>query len=112
MFKAIRASATPEVMLKISRAIFSGPVTRLVLTTPTPNPGGDGALLAALARPATIPDDRLPAVAADLTQLPKLGAPGTIVSQTTLTGLSASRRESPHGAPQLASNNTIQPSNA
>src|SRR3546814_11126246 len=41
IFKAIRASATPEVMLKISRAIFSGPVTRLVLTTPTPIPGGD-----------------------------------------------------------------------
>src|SRR3546814_15911980 len=32
MFKAIRASATPKVMLKTSRAIFTGPVTRLVLT--------------------------------------------------------------------------------
>src|SRR3546814_16755984 len=84
MFKAIRASATPEVMLKISRAIFSGPVTRLVLTTPKPIPGGDGALLAALARQATIQDDRLAAADAALSQLPKFGAPGTRVSQAAL----------------------------
>src|SRR3546814_10942867 len=56
----------------------------LVLTTPKPIPGGDGALLAALARPATIQDDRLAAVDADFSQLPKFGAPGTIVSQTAL----------------------------
>src|SRR3546814_3062992 len=59
MFKAIRASATPKVMLKTSRAIFTGPVTRLVLTTPKPVPGGDSDLLAALARPAALPDARL-----------------------------------------------------
>src|SRR3546814_10974040 len=91
MFKAIRASATPEVMLKISRAIFSGPVTRLVITTPKPIPGGDGALLAALARPATTQDDRLAAVYADSSQLPKFCAPGPIVSHTGLPGLRAGR---------------------
>jgi len=109
MFKAIRASATPEVMLKISRAIFSGPVTRLVLTTPKPIPGGDGALLAALARPATIKDDRLTAVDADFSQLPKIGAPGTIVSQTTLPGLRAERLEFANGVTALVSNNKVEP---
>src|SRR3546814_4779920 len=69
----------------------------LVLTTPKPIPGGDGALLAALARPATIQDDRLAAVDADFSQLPKFGAPGTIVSQTALPGLRAERIEFANG---------------
>src|SRR3546814_7396554 len=44
MFKAIRASATPQVMLEISKAIFAAPVTRVVLTTPT-SAGGNAAVL-------------------------------------------------------------------
>ena len=48
--------------LDISRAIFAAPVTRLVLTTPTPIEGGDKALLAALAAHVTARDDRVAAV--------------------------------------------------
>lgn len=109
MFKAIRASATPQVMLDISRAIFTGPVTRLVLTTPGPVPGGEEALLAALARPATIKDDRLAAVKADFGQLPKIGAPGTIVSQAAIPGLRAERIEFANGVTALISNNQVEP---
>src|SRR3546814_1904187 len=76
----------------------------LVLTTPKPIPGGDGALLATLARPATIQDDRLAAVDADFSQLPKFGAPGTIVSQTALPGLRAERIEFANGVTALVSN--------
>src|SRR3546814_5992106 len=108
MFKAILASATPKVMLKTSRAIFTGPVTRLVLTTPKPVPGGDSALLAALARPAAIQDDRLAAGDADFSQLPKIGTPGAIVSQTALPGLRAERLEFANGVTALVSNNQVE----
>src|SRR3546814_17302181 len=76
MFKAIRASATPQVMLEISKAIFAAPVTRVVLTTPT-SAGGNAAVLAALKAPVTARDDRLTAVKADFKELPAFGPPGT-----------------------------------
>jgi zinc protease len=109
MFKAIRASATPQVMLDISRAIFTGPVTRLVLTTPTPVAGGEGALLAALARPATIKDERLAVAKADFSQLPAIGTPGTIASTTMIGGLRAERIEFANGVTALVSNNRVEP---
>src|SRR3546814_19094145 len=79
MFKAIRASATPQVMLEISKAIFAAPVTRVVLTTPT-SAGGNAAVLAALKAPVTARDDRLTAVKADFKELPAFGPPGPITS--------------------------------
>lgn len=109
MFRAIRASATPQVMLETSRAIFAGPATRLVLTTPTPIDGGYGALLAALAQPAQIRDERLAAAKVDFSQLPALGKPGTIVSNTTIPGLRAERIEFANGVTALVSNNIVEP---
>lgn len=109
MFKAIRASATPQVMLDISRAIFAAPVTRVVLTTPTPVEGGDGALLAALAAPAKARDDRLAATKVDFSQLPAIGAPGTITSSTLVPGLRAERIEFANGVTALVSNNRVEP---
>jgi zinc protease len=109
MFKAIRASATPQVMLDISRAIFAAPVTRVVLTTPTPVAGGDGALLAALAAPAKARDDRLAAAKVDFSQLPAIGTPGTITSSALLPGLRAERIEFANGVTALVSNNRVEP---
>ncbi|MBN8843509.1 MAG: insulinase family protein [Sphingomonadales bacterium] len=109
MFKAIRASATPKVMLDVSKAIFNAPVTRVVLTSPTAVAGGDGALLAALAAPAKIRDDRLAAVKADMSQLPAFGQPGEIVSMTRLPGLRAERIEFANGVTALVSDNKVEP---
>lgn len=109
MFRAIRAAATPAAMLDISRAIFKAPVTRVVLTTPTPTPGGDKALLAALAAPAKIRDDRLAALQADWSQLPAFGPPGTIVSTARLGGLRAERIEFANGVTALVSDNKVEP---
>ncbi|WP_374525529.1 M16 family metallopeptidase [Sphingopyxis sp.] len=109
MFKAIRASATPQAMLDISKAIFAAPVTRVVLTTPTPIPGNDGALVAALAAPATIRDDRLTDAAVDFRQLPAIGKPGTIVSTAPIPGLRAERIEFANGVTALISNNQVEP---
>lgn len=109
MFAAIRASATPQVMLDISRAIFSAPVSRIALTTPTPIAGGDGALLAALAAPAKVRDERLAALTAEWSQLPPIGKPGTIVSATHTAGLVAERLEFANGVTALISDNKIEP---
>jgi len=108
MFKAIRASATPKVMLEISKAIFAAPVTRAVLTTPTAA-GGNGAVLAALKAPVTARDDRLATVRADFKQLPAFGIPGTITSTNGLLGLRAERIEFANGVTALVSNNKVEP---
>jgi len=109
MFKAIRASATPQAMLAVSKAIFGAPVTRVVLTTPTAIPGGDGALVAALAAPPKVRDDRLADAKVDFKQLPAIGKPGTIVSTTPITGLRAERIEFANGVTALVSNNQVEP---
>ncbi len=108
MFKAIRASATPKVMLEISKAIFAAPVTRAVLTTPTAA-GGNAAVLAALKAPVTARDDRLATVKADFDQLPAVGKPGTISSTSSLLGLRAERIEFANGVTALVSNNKVEP---
>src|SRR3546814_6313682 len=104
MFKAIRASATPQVMLEISKAIFAAPVTRVVLTTPT-SAGGNAAVLAALKAPVTARDDRLTAVKADFKELPAFGPPGTITSTNPILGLRAERIEFANGVTAMVSNN-------
>lgn len=109
MFRAIRASATPEVMLATSKAVFQGDATRVVLTSPKPTADGEQALLAALAAPATIRDDRLASVAADFSQLPSLGTPGTLVASAPLPGLRAERIEYSNGVTALVSNNRVEP---
>ena len=108
MFKAIRASATPQVMLDISRAIFAAPVTRVVLTTPT-SAGGDASVLAALKAPVAARDARLATVEADFKQLPSLGTPGAIVATAPLPGLRAERIELANGITALVSNNKVEP---
>lgn len=109
MFAAIRASATPQAMQAISEDIFSAPVTRVVLTTPTPIDGGEGALLAALAAPPPVRDDRLAVAKADFAQLPAIGPSGTIVSTTPIPGLRAERIEFANGVTALVSNNRVEP---
>jgi len=96
-------------MLDISRAIFAAPVTRLVLTTPTPIEGGDKALLAALAAPVTARDDRVAAAKVDFSQLPALGQPGTIASETPLPGLRVQRLEFANGVTALVADNKVEP---
>ncbi|RYD44056.1 MAG: insulinase family protein [Sphingomonadales bacterium] len=108
MFKSIRASATPKVMLEISRAIFAAPVTRVVLTTPAAA-GGDATVLAALKAPVTARDDRLATVKADFKQLPAFGPAGAITATSGLLGLRAERLEFANGVTALVSNNKVEP---
>ncbi|MGH6650268.1 MAG: M16 family metallopeptidase [Sphingopyxis sp.] len=109
MFAAIRASATPKVMLDVSKAIFSAATTRVVLTTPTPIEGGQPALLAALNAPATIRDDRLTAADVNFKQLPPIGTPTAITATSRLGGLRAERIAFANGVTALVSDNRVEP---
>ena len=109
MFAAIRASATPQVMLDISRAIFTAPVSRIVLTMPKAEPNAEAGLLAAFAAPPQARNDRLAAVDVKWDQLPIFGKPGTIVSTTPMLGLKTERLEFANGVTALVSNNDIEP---
>ncbi|MBL8651501.1 MAG: insulinase family protein [Sphingopyxis sp.] len=109
MFAAIRASATPEVMLEISKAIFTAPVTRITLTTPNPIEGGQAALLAALQAPVTSRDDRLAAADVNFAQLPAVGTPTPVVTAAPLGGLRAERLEFANGVTALIANNDVEP---
>ncbi|HMO77394.1 MAG TPA: insulinase family protein [Sphingopyxis sp.] len=109
MFAAIRASATPGEMLRISKAIFGGAATRVILTTPAPIKGSEKALLAALKAKPVIRDDRLAAADADFAQLPPLGEPTQAVSATPVRGLRAERIEFANGVTALISDNMIEP---
>lgn len=110
MFAAIRSSATPKVMLDISRQIFSGSVTRVALTTPKPIAGGAAALQAALTQPIMARNgDRLAEKPVSMDELPKLGPAGTIGATAILPGLLAERIEFANGVTALISNNSIEP---
>lgn len=109
LFAAIRASATPAVMLQISRAIFEAPVQRILLTTPQAIPDGEKALAAALAAPVTARAVRLSDAKVDFGQLPAFGPPGRIVSATQLPELIAERIEFANGVTALVSDNKVEP---
>lgn len=109
MFAAIRASATPAEMLRISKAIFTAPATRVILTTPTPIKGGEPALSAALKAPAKLRDDRLTAADVNFSQLPAVGAPTAITTTEQLLGLRAERIQFANGVTALVSDNKIEP---
>ncbi len=109
MFAAIRKSATPAVMLATSKAIFSAPVQRVILTTPTAITGGKAALKAALEEPISASGNRLATSKVSMDQLPSLGKPGTVVSTASMGGLRAERIELSNGVTALISNNLVEP---
>lgn len=109
MFAAIRAAATPQAMLEVSKAIFSGTATRVTLISPTPVEGGEAALLAAFAAPAVARNDRLAAADVNFSQLPPLGTPSAVTADAPLPGLQAERIAFGNGVTALVSNNMVEP---
>lgn len=78
---------TPAAVLKHTRQLFDGVVTRAVLVTPRAGEGTDAVLRQALAAPVLADGKaRLAAKAISFDQLPPVGAPGKI-AQTVPTGI-------------------------
>lgn len=109
MFAAIRASATPEVLLATTRAIFNAPVVRLAKIGPDAAPGAAAELDRALAAPVVAVARSDAAAAVTMADLPPLGAPGTISERAVVQGLAAQRLTLSNGVTVLVSDNDVEP---
>lgn len=82
IFRSGRAAMTPQKILESTRRLFSAGVFRAMLVTGKVVPGVDAKLAAAVAAPVkAAANARLADKAVTMDDLPKLGAPGTVVSR-------------------------------
>lgn len=109
MFAAIRASASPQVMLETTRKLFAGPVERLAMVAPAAMPGDELALAQALAEPAVALVQNVDAKPVTMADVPKLGAPGTVSEVAQIPGLNARRFVLSNGVVALVSSNGVEP---
>jgi zinc protease len=87
VFRGMKPRLTPEAVLKHTRGLFEGAVTRGVYVTPVKGEADVAAFRAALASEAAADGTaRLAAQTISFADLPPVGAPGTIVAQRP-TGL-------------------------
>ncbi len=88
IFRETMPLITPAAVLKSTRALFAGVVTRAVLVTPKAGEGTDAAIRQALAAPVTADGKaRLAAKPVSFDKLLPIGEPGPVVAQVQ-TGLS------------------------
>lgn len=81
VFEAMRAKFTPKRLLASTRALFSADASRIFLSAPMPIPNADRRMAKALTRPvAANKRARLAISNIGFDSLPKLGAPGTVIS--------------------------------
>jgi zinc protease len=109
MFTAIRASATPEVLLDTTRKLFAGPVERLAMVAPVAMPGDEAALAAALSESAVALAQNGAAKAVAITDLPALAPPGSVSEVAPIPGLNAQRYLLSNGIVALVSGNGVEP---
>lgn len=109
IFEEVRKRATPEKMLEISRAIYTGKVKRLVVTSPTPIEGGNAALQAALNAPVAAKGDRLETSHVSFDELAPLGPAGAIVADVPMPGLRAQKLQFANGVTAMVADNMIEP---
>ncbi len=98
VFGGIRGKITPEVILASTRKLFAGTPPRVLLTTASPIADGEAKLAAALAAAVTAKGPAQAQAAVRFDQLPKLGAPGTVVAQKALAGLGMEQVDFSNGA--------------
>lgn len=85
IFRGGKAAMTPDKLLQSTRRLFTADVTRALLMLPTAQPDAQAKLTAALKTPVTAATGvRLADKAVTMADLPKLGAPGAVVSRTPL----------------------------
>ncbi|MBA4748423.1 MAG: insulinase family protein [Sphingopyxis sp.] len=109
MFAAIRASATPEVLLDTTRKLFTGPVERLAMVTPVADSGDAAALAAALTEPVTALAAAADAKPVTMADLPALAASGSVSETGLLPGLNARRFVLSNGVVAVVSDNRVEP---
>lgn len=85
IFRSGKASMTPQKILDSTRRLFSAGVFRAMLVTGKVQPGLDAKLAAAVAAPVKAATNaRLSAKPVTMADLPKIGAPGKVVSRASV----------------------------
>lgn len=102
VFEGMKDKITPERLLTSTQTLFKADATRLMLSSPTTLKDGDNRALAALqATVVANKDARLAENALTFDALPKLGAPGKVVAQETLSRLEMTKLELSNGVRAL-----------
>ncbi|GAB5350012.1 M16 family metallopeptidase [Alteriqipengyuania sp. 357] len=110
VFRGMREKITPERVLERTQALFAGEVIRGVYVTPEEGEASAAALRAALAAPVEADGSaRIAASTVDFDQLPKIGAPGEVVSAGPLGVLDIERVELANGVTALLWSNDAEP---
>lgn len=98
VFEGMKDKFTPERLLASTQALFKADVTRLMLSSPVPVADADNRTLAALQAPVTANTGaRLANNALGFDALPKLGAPGKLVSEESISRLEMTKLELSNG---------------
>ena len=102
VYEAMKGKFTPERMLASTKALFRADVTRLMLSSPIAVPNADKRALATLnATVAANKTARLAENSVGLAALPKLGVPGKVVAEDTVSRLEMNRVELSNGVRAL-----------
>ncbi len=102
VYEGMKEKFTPERLLASTKALFSGTVTRMMLSTPTAIPDVDNRMASALTATVTANRSaRLTESALTFAALPKLGKPATTLSQETLSRLEMTKLELSNGVRAL-----------
>ena len=85
IFRSGKPAMTPQKILDSTRRLFTAGVFRALLVTGKPQPGTDAKLAAAVAGPVKAATNaRLAGKSVSMADLPRLGAPGQVVSRTPI----------------------------
>ncbi len=114
LFRSSLPTATPKTILETTQRLFSGESTRLLLITPDAVAGGTSAMETKLASMAVSPvvadgSARVGKSKMTIANLPKLGAPGSLVSTTPVQGLGIDVLTLSNGVKAMIANNPIEP---
>ncbi len=102
VYEGMKDKFTPERLLASTKMLFSGTVTRMLLSSPSPLPDVDKRMASALKTAVTANKSaRLAESALSFDALPKLGAPGTVTSQQTMPRLEMTKLELSNGVRAL-----------
>lgn len=102
VFEGMKTKFTPERLLASTQALFKADATRLMLSSPTDIKDGDNRALAVLqATVAANKAARLAENALGFDALPKLGTPGKLVAEQTVSRLEMTRLELSNGVRAL-----------
>jgi zinc protease len=102
VYEGMKDKFTPERLLASTQKLFMSDVTRLMLSSPTPVPNADNRALAALnASVAANTAARLSENTLGFAALPKLGPPGKLVAEDTVSRLQMTRLELSNGVRAL-----------